>query len=67
MTLSYPEKPTEEAKKRMANLIKGFSIVYACRTCREDFQKEIEKRGSASSDDDEPAKGGAKVKARPVR
>ena len=41
MSLSYPEKPTEEAKKRMASIIKGFSLVYACRICREDFQKEI--------------------------
>ena len=41
MTLSYPEKPTEEVKKRMASIIKGFSLVYACKICREDFQKEI--------------------------
>ena len=37
MSLSYPEQPSEEQKTRMFALIKSFSIVYPCKTCRLDF------------------------------
>ena len=41
MSLSFPERPSDEAKKRMFGLIHGFSLVYPCRICREDFQLKI--------------------------
>ena len=41
MSLSYPVNPSVEAKQRMLSFIKGFSLVYPCRTCREDFQQKI--------------------------
>ena len=38
MSLSYPDRPSDEQKKRMFGLIKSFSIIYPCKTCRIDFQ-----------------------------
>ena len=41
MSLSYPETPTDEQRTRMGSLIKGFSMVYPCKTCRSDFKDKI--------------------------
>jgi len=42
MTLSYPEKPTEQDKSNMGKLLKGFSWLYPCKICATDFRKKME-------------------------
>ena len=38
MTLSYPEEPTPEQKKKAVNMIKAFAKLYPCKICATDFQ-----------------------------
>jgi FAD-linked sulfhydryl oxidase len=37
MTLSYPEKPTDEHKEKVSKFINLFSKTYPCKYCANDF------------------------------
>lgn len=41
VTLSYPERPTQNQKKRMANFFNELQYVLPCRVCQQNFQNHM--------------------------
>ena len=41
MSLSYPEKPTNEQKERMKTLLHSFSWLYPCSHCADDLRQKM--------------------------
>ena len=37
MSLSYPDKPSREEKRRMSSLMNGFAMSFPCKNCSRDF------------------------------
>jgi FAD-linked sulfhydryl oxidase len=41
MTLSYPDKPTNEQKTRMVKFLNAFAWLYPCKVCASDLQEKL--------------------------